>query len=274
MVAGGDGQHGDPLGRVTALREGCSAFTSFLEPRTCTCRYPKMKMISLNTPSFAIERAAGLAQITLFLTTESYLFNVIHPVIHTSCTKPPQPDRVDFSFLTVCTSINRATLLFSWLTTPRLHVLAGHNHAELGPQVSPNEAQLCTQSQGSHHQSKHSRDLRADKQLCWEKAAMDGWLRNSNGNSKRGRKLILLPISSYLGNIYRCCSSVLKANTLVDFNAVVAAFYSTCTRGKRKSPGLYVLKLKMHIFPLVWKAKKELSNHIDISKAEQFHLYC
>lgn len=85
---------------------------------------------------------------------------------------------------------------------------------------------------------------------------MDGWLRNSNGNSKRGRKLILLPISSYLGNIYRCCSSVLKANTLVDFNAVVAAFYSTCTRGKRKSPGLYVLKLKMHIFPLVWKQRR------------------
>lgn len=43
--------------------------------------------------------------------------------------------------------------------------------------------------------------------------------------------------------------------------------------GGKTSAGLYILKRKMPIFPLVWKAKKELSNPAAISKAEKFFSY-
>jgi len=62
---------------------------------------------------------------------------------------------------------------------------------------------------------------------------------------------------------------LLTQNKHADFNAVFAAFYSICT-GEKKSAGLYVLELQKNVFPLVWKAKRELSNHVAISKAEKF----
>lgn len=44
--------------------------------------------------------------------------------------------------------------------------------------------------------------------------------------------LILLSISSYLGNIYHYYSSLLKTNMLTDFDAVITTFYSIRTGGK------------------------------------------
>lgn len=63
--------------------------------------------------------------------------------------------------------------------------------------------------------------------------------------------LILLSVASYLGNIYHYSSSSLKTNMLTDFDAVITTFYSIYTHWWENSPGLYILKLKVNIFPVV-----------------------
>lgn len=90
---------------------------------------------------------------------------------------------------------------------------------------------------------------------------------------------ILLSVISYLGNIYHCCSSLLKTNMLTGFNAVITAFYSICTGGEGgcwKSTGLYVLKLKMGIFPLESNegaARSCQLSDVANSKADRFFSY-
>lgn len=63
--------------------------------------------------------------------------------------------------------------------------------------------------------------------------------------------LILLSIIHYLGNIYPCCSSLLKTNMLIDINAVITTFYSVCMGYGGKISWSIHFKTENECFPFI-----------------------